>query len=179
VPWINAQGRKDIQEMDGIEWRGSTIAYKIGFVAGFLGGTTYIIDAFTYFPTYDEEKNTQLSKKIADLLAKKQSDKQAISINELFLWNHALTKNRSFLLKKYGIYEITTGQIVEGLDKLYEDFKNRRIKVQDAIYVIKKQIRGETEEEVEAVLQYLRADKDSEKLSYKNKTGEVVWIDFP
>jgi hypothetical protein len=45
------------------------------------------------------------------------------------------------------------------MDKIYEDFKNRRIKIQDAIYAVRKQIRGTTEEEVEAVLQFLRSEK--------------------
>jgi hypothetical protein len=65
------------------------------------------------------------------------------------------------------------------MDKIYEDFKNRRIKIQDAIYVVRKQIRGTTEEEVEAVLQFLRSEKKWEKYLYKNKAGVEVTIDFP
>lgn len=177
--WINAQDKKNIFDLDGIDWRDSSALYKIGFVSGFIGGSNYIIEAFAYFPEYDEEKAKIISKKFSNLVSNKQNDKQAFSVNDLRLWSQNMAKNRSISLKKYGVYSITTGQIVEGLDKLYEDFKNRRIKIQDAIYVVKKQIRGATEEEVEGILQYLRADKSYEKLWYKNKMGEDIWIDFP
>ncbi len=78
-----------------------------------------------------------------------------------------------------GIYKITIGQIVEGLDVLYSDFKNRNIKINDAIYVVKRQIEGASEEHIEAMLQYLRSGKKTEKLMYKDSDGNTIYIVFP
>jgi len=76
-------------------------------------------------------------------------------------------------LKRYGLYEITVGQLVDGFDLLYSDFKNKQIVMRDAIYVVKKQIKGASPEEIEALLQYLRSDNDPHKLVYTDKNGKI------
>ncbi len=176
-----AEIKKDVSEMDGVEWLGSSFVYKISFISGFMAGVAYAVHYNVDFPNVNEERVKQIQKIMASSYTdkQKQGDKQIFSRNDLLIYYQNATRLRSEFLKNYAIYEITAGQIVAGLDKLYEDFKNRRIRVQDAIYIVRKQIKGASEEEVEAALQYLRSDKDSEKIRYKKKSGEVAWVDFP
>jgi hypothetical protein len=82
-------------------------------------------------------------------------------------------------LYSYGIIEITNGQLVEGLNAFYNDFKNKQVKIWDAIYVVKKQIKGASTEEIEAVLQFLRVDKDYKNLPYTDKDGKRKCATFP
>lgn len=62
-------------------------------------------------------------------------------------------------LDRFEIYNITVNQILDGLDKLYEDFKNRNIKISDGFYVVKGQIQGTPNEDIERILLYLRGEK--------------------
>jgi hypothetical protein len=82
-------------------------------------------------------------------------------------------------LDRYIIVGITNDQIVDGLNKFYEDFRNRGILLGHAIYVVKKQIKGASPEEVDAVCEYLRSDYKFEKLKYKTKDGTINYATFP
>jgi hypothetical protein len=68
--------------------------------------------------------------------------------------------------------------MTDGLDALFEDFKNRAIKLTKAVYVVKKQIKGAPDEEVEAVLSWLRSG-DRARLWLKDKDGRLKAVTFP
>lgn len=51
---------------------------------------------------------------------------------------------------------ITVGQIKDGVNKFYEDFANRKIKIVDAIYVVKMQIQGKDPDLINAQIRYLK-----------------------
>jgi len=51
---------------------------------------------------------------------------------------------------------ITVGQMRDGLNKFYEDFSNRKIKIVDAIYIVKMQIKGENPDLINAQIRYLK-----------------------
>lgn len=51
---------------------------------------------------------------------------------------------------------ITVGQIKDGANSYYKEFSNRRIKLIDAIYVVKMQIEGKNPELIEAQNRFLR-----------------------
>jgi hypothetical protein len=44
---------------------------------------------------------------------------------------------------------VTAGQIIDGLDVFYSDYRNRSIKVHDAVWLVLRQIAGETNLNVE------------------------------
>ena len=49
--------------------------------------------------------------------------------------------------------------MMEGVDALYKDFKNRNIKIEDAIYVVKRQITGTSPSDIDRILLFLRNGK--------------------
>ncbi len=88
--------------------------------------------------------------------------------------------NRNERLSPYGVYEITVGQLYEGLTLFYDDFKNKQLKLPAAIYVVKKQIKGASAEEIEAIMQWLRDDsKDFRKRFVIDKEGKKKFVAFP
>jgi len=60
------------------------------------------------------------------------------------------------ILKRFDLSEISIGQIVDGLNKFYEDFSNRKIKIVDAIYIVKMQIKGENPDLINTQIRYLK-----------------------
>jgi hypothetical protein len=51
---------------------------------------------------------------------------------------------------------LTTGQLVAGLDKIYSDYRNMRIEVSDAVLVVLRSIEGMPDDEIEKLLQNKR-----------------------
>ena len=141
----------DIGEYNGNTWRSWTGQIKPNYIVGFIAGSNYVI---------------QNSLPISKYILENKND--PIEVRELFL-------------TRYSITNITSGQIVDGLNMFYEDFRNRNILLMDAIYVIKKQIKGSTPEDIERILLYLRSDKKEDKhLRIKDEKGKIIKIiSFP
>jgi len=59
-------------------------------------------------------------------------------------------------LNEIALFEITVGQIKDGISDFYNDFSNRRIKIVDAIYVVKMQIEGDDPELIDSQIRYLK-----------------------
>jgi len=51
---------------------------------------------------------------------------------------------------------ITIGQLIEGVDQFYKDFRNTRILTTDAMMVVKQQISGFSQKQIDETLQTLR-----------------------
>ena len=81
------------------------------------------------------------------------------------------TKDPDF--EKLDLPDITVGQLKDGVDKFYEDFANRKIKIVDAIYIVKMQIEGENPELISAQIRYLRMQPTK-----KHSIGEIDKIFF-
>lgn len=109
-----------------------------------------------------------------------ETRKQRYSRDEVSLLLEREYRRSQEWLTHYSIIGITNGQIVDGLNLFYDDFRNRQIKLTDAIYVIRKQILGASKEEIEAITEWLRTlDRDFNKLRYKDKEGNIRHADFP
>ena len=105
--------------------------------------------------------------------------KKTFSRSEVALLLNYQLANRNIGLHQYSISGVTNDQLIDGLNVLYGDFKNKGIKIRDAIYIVKKQIKGASSEDIEAALQYLRADKDDSKRFYTDKDGKKKYVSFP
>jgi hypothetical protein len=60
------------------------------------------------------------------------------------------------------VWKVTIGQIVEGVDAFYNDYKNKQILIQDAIYVVCKEVKGESQEKIEREKQILRMPQEKQ-----------------
>jgi hypothetical protein len=54
------------------------------------------------------------------------------------------------------VSEVTNGQLVDGLDKFYGDFRNRRIEVMGAIWLVLNEIAGTPEVEMQKMIENWR-----------------------
>jgi len=171
--------RQDVSKFDGNDWNEWQVFRKYNFISGFIAGTAYVVEynMQTQEENYDSDKASEIF--VSYVWPDEKKPKNLFSRKEisLLLGNTKEAFNSS--LFRYMILGITNDQIVDGLNLLYTDFKNRQIKLTDAIYVVKKQIRGASPEEIEAILLYLRAEKDYKKLFYTNKEGKRNYASFP
>jgi len=72
------------------------------------------------------------------------------------LFEEELKKEFNDSWNKINFYNMTIGQISDGVDAFYKDFSNRRIKIIDALYVVKMQIEGENPELIDVQIRYLK-----------------------
>jgi hypothetical protein len=68
------------------------------------------------------------------------------AISSFYDYNHTYMSN------------VTNGQIVDGLNEFYKDFRNRRIRVGGAIWIVVKDIAGTPKEEMEKLIESWRAN---------------------
>jgi hypothetical protein len=92
------------------------------------------------------------------------------------------TPNRN--LAGYVITGMTLGQLIDGIDILYSDFKNRSVSLDHAIYVVYKQIKGTSQDDIEKILLWLRSggkwENKDKFLTLKDTEGKVIkTISFP
>jgi hypothetical protein len=169
----------DLREYDGNNWKEMSESQRIFWVSGFMAGATNVADSWGIFTpsssNYDDNKARLLWLSL-------QVDKEKITcttenIELICDYQESLS---ALGVKNYGIYTVSVSQLVEGLNQFYKDFKNTQIKISDAIYVVKKQIRGASNEEIEAILQWLRGSKkDYSKRFYIDKNGRRQAAVFP
>jgi hypothetical protein len=157
---IYANAEKIAENLDGNDWTTMTAIMKTTFIAGVVAGSNSIIKtnlynlgirAITDKIDCDSPKAKKMFLEYMNFYNK--SKKNAFSRNDIDL---VLCENHNYL-KGFGFYGVTVGQLVEGVDSLYSDFKNKRIKIIEALGVVKEQINGESPEETEKLIQQLRS----------------------
>lgn len=165
-------------DLNGTHWKQLSQTEKTAFVSGFVVGTDYVCGA--EMDRYKEDIKKGFDMKRGALLSKKIHDKKNHKItftnDEIIFWGEFRSATRSLYLTYY-LTELTTNQIISGLDAFYQDFKNSGINLPDAIYVVKRQIKGMSDENIEQILLYLRGGKKDENL-LKIKDSDMKLI-FP
>ena len=173
-----------VSEFDGSDWQAWTEAKKYNFLTGFLLGTSYVIRNNEPFMSknYSNPQFDGMRKKLSGNEGGKRKHAQA-SFNkaEVILWGHyraAMVQNG---LSDFTVVEITVNQLSKGMDELYKDPKNAKIRIADAIYTVKKQINGTSRGDIEKILAFLREEKrDPAALWVHDGKGKVVKsIAFP
>jgi len=205
-PFLVLAETKEISDFDGNEWRTWDLSRRADFISGFLAGTSYVTEentpsfgfymgkdydakkAFEVFRDYKAlgleqikgEPKAKVEAKPDQSPAPQKPRMQQYTRDEVsLLLEREYRKSREWLTH-YSIIGITNGQIVDGLNLFYDDFRNRHIKLPDAIYIIRKQILGASKEEIEAIMEWRRnPNRDSNKLIYKDKEGNLKLADFP
>lgn len=178
APLSGSAQQKTIEDNDGNDWRGWVPQHKISFIMGFIAGAHYVITYNIDNTKYGGENFTP-QKGSEIYLSFFDAKKKTFTRQEVELLMEYGAYSQVIALGKYSVGNIIIGQILDGLDSFYGDFKNRKIKISDAIYVVKKQIQGASSEEVEMLCQWLRSDRSSDKRFYTDKDGKTQLIYFP
>lgn len=186
IPALGVSGKEDAGDLDGTTWTSWDFEEKVFYLSGFLSASWYIVEenkeGLFYSKAFGStEYNAETSSKIwGDFSATEKKKKSSFTRSDVAILLDSQRINKNDSLSKYSIYGITTGQIFQGLNLFYDDFKNRQIKLPVAIYVIKKQITGASAEEIEALVQWLRGSgQDFNKRFYIDKEGIKKFIVFP
>jgi hypothetical protein len=119
----------------------------MGYISGFLAGTLLMKNETLSFVSSWKEDKGEWRKRYDEftLLAK--------SAFEVALKN---ADNLSFI-------NIRVGQIVDGVSEFYGDIPNRKIRIIDAIYIVKMQIRGMDSYLIMAQVRYLKMQPIDQK----------------
>jgi hypothetical protein len=155
---------------NGFDWLKSGKNAKEAYVEGFVWGIAYV--AF-------ETKGVLLFRNLVDKKAEEviealwsstlnKDNKRTFTLEEVRLLLGSEQDFELHLLADYLVVGLPVGQIAEGLDSFYADYKNKQIHIFDAIYVVSRQIKGGPPEEIEAICQWLRANVD---WAYTKSTG--------
>jgi hypothetical protein len=112
---------------DGNWWVDEDRASKLNYVTGFFDGMD-LGNRFSYWGLEDDPKSVTAAKVIGSY---------------------------SSYSKKY-LSEVTNGQLVDGLDKLYSDYRNRRIDVMGAVWLVVNGIAGKPEAEMQKLIENWR-----------------------
>ncbi|TAN35383.1 hypothetical protein EPN27_03965 [Patescibacteria group bacterium] len=171
--------KQDISDMDGTDWTEWQSFQKYSFISGFMAGADNVVT--NNIQTQDSKYDSDMASKVfySYIVLDDKKPKNSFSRKEVALLLGNQTEGLNIGLYRYAILGITNGQLVEGLNTFYGDFKNKQIKLRDAVYVVKQQIKGASPEEVEAILRFLRADRDYKNLFYTDKDGKKTLAIFP
>src|ERR1700737_4718265 len=114
---IAAAPHEPSQRRDGNWWREMGSGGKFVYVTGFFDGMD-LGNNFSYWGIVDKQKNDPAMTKVAN--------------------------SYDSYMQRY-LTNVTNGQLADGLDKFYSDFRNRRIKVNSAVWLVLNEIAGEPE----------------------------------
>lgn len=142
-----AQGTREVSDYHGADWTSWSMSTRMGYISGFLAGTLLMKNETLSFVSSWKEDKGEWRKRYDEftLLAK--------SAFEVALKN---ADNLSFI-------NIRVGQIVDGVSEFYGDIPNRKIRIIDAIYIVKMQIRGMDSYLIMAQVRYLKMQPIDQK----------------
>jgi negative regulator of sigma E activity len=123
---------------DGRWWDKLNQGQKLAYVAGFIDGTGYSVTLLTVATL-----NAMADPKTGKFNAERAEVAKATSLGTV----QALKDNLS---------NLTAGQVVQGLDATYSDYRNQGISVLDCAYVVIYAIKGGNEAEVTRLLEVRR-----------------------
>lgn len=115
---------------DGIWWGTiSDINTKYVYVIGFFDGME-LGYRFSYWGIWDKDKNSSCIRKVST------------SFSDYY--------------NKYFSPATTNSQIVDGLNTFYTDYRNEKIEITDAIWIVVNSISGKSQEEIEKMTENYR-----------------------
>jgi hypothetical protein len=175
----------NISDMNGNTWKKLSYTSKNAFTLGVISSANYVAQQnISYAPIVPEQEYD--TKKAIALFSgfEKSKSRKAIVYNkkEVDLMREHTRRTGNDLLRLYSIYSITNIQLYEGLEKLYDNIKNTNILLNEAVYLVRKQIQGASDEEIQAILLWLRTPANQrtfDQLIYTDKMGKAFYAIFP
>ncbi len=137
-------GRADEVRIDGNWWNTQTRGSKLLYILGFFDGQVAAQNIFdgALLIAQADPKTGKWDRERARVLVQ--------------------AGNLAFSSIRHDYGSVTAGQLTDGLDKIYSDYRNVRIRVQQAIIVVVRSIDGTPDEDVQKVLERKRSDASKE-----------------
>lgn len=149
-------------KVDGYKWTSLDKAGKLAWVAGFTEANAIVrVESMTALLALKLTAREPLKK--VDSTTREQMDEVTASFN-----------------KQIDLSGITLGQTVDGLDKFYKDSRNMTVEAQQAIWIVKLEVRGAPQEFIDEEARLLRmpiGERDYERSSLleKNQAYKETW----
>jgi hypothetical protein len=116
------------RDRDGNWWRGIGIEEKTSYTTGFFDGIQ-LGHKFSYWAFSNDDKKGEC---LSDVT------KSFVSFSEKYLQN------------------VTNGQLVDGLDAFYSDYRNRSISIDDAVWLVANSIAGTPQDKLDKMIENFR-----------------------
>ena len=114
---------------DGNWWRARPRATKLAYLVGFFDGME-LGERFSYWGL--PQKDGKMNPATGDI-------------------GESYDKMYSQYIKN-----VTSGQMVDGVDKFYEDYRNRSIRIYDALWIVANMISGKSDAEMQTMIESFR-----------------------
>jgi len=184
-----AAGHHAAREKDGNDWIAWGPVMKLAFVEGFKSGSEYVIrnnDGLVNFPLpakYDNLKAEKVQREFYGVckLPGSQKDVTFSADDVILLISRSKTERKKVMLD-LSVADYSAERIVDGIDSFYNNhYDLRNIKVQDAVYYVRKRLERAPAEELKRILNYLKSGKEQpDWLTMYDEKGKVKrLITFP
>lgn len=137
IMFLLISGMSYAEVQNGYLWQQFSHDQKMIYVMGYVEGIGYL--------------NLEIRHQM-DVLTE-LNDKETESDQSLFEYAHDM---KDYYIKNYHYFNIPYQQIVEGLDKVYSDFENKTIKINNAFWLVKFMLEGRSEDEIHKSMIYIR-----------------------
>lgn len=154
---------KDVLESDGTDWLSCPMTAKVYWLHGLISGTYPLAAKLN---TFSSDSRIQFWPQSYDIIIEEIFRKKVDSkdLTELLKWKTSISEKLSGKLtelidgyvREASLSNIKIGTMNDGIDTFYKDFSNRRIKMIDAVYIVKMQIEGVKLNVIEAQIRYLK-----------------------
>ena len=172
------QGEVEEKEPPGDTWRSLSKGKKTVLTDGIILGINNVVkENMVFLPESGSTKrNDELAEKLEKLLVLYIRQKFARKPTEdevrLLLTYEKELRNKKLI--EFGVFDVSVKEIIAGVDRLYEEPKNRNIAIVDAMYLVRKKSQGAPTEDMERLVNYLRGGKkDRALLNVKDERGKT------
>ncbi len=181
-------GQHGMREKDGNDWISWGPVTKLAFVEGFKSGSDYVIrnnDGLANFPLperYDVSRAESVQREFYNVCKLPGSQKDVtFSAGDVVLLIARGKTERKKVMLDLSMADYSAERIVDGIDSFYNDhYDLRDIKIQDAVYYVRKRLERAPAEELKRILNYLKSGKEPDWLTVYDEKGKVKrLITFP
>lgn len=160
-------------DFNGFDWVDWSEAYRLGYVIGFERGTYSVLSeikgCLVLYTSEDvmPELKPEEKEKMQEFIEKVPKEKreifemtnkmQSVLGQDKSYSHRVLSTMYATISKQKSLLDFTYGQLLDGLDEFYSDFRNKRIPIGDAIYIVRMQLEGCSEEGIEYMTKELRS----------------------
>lgn len=156
---LSIKAVKEPVDDDGYLWEGKSESFKFGYVIGLTRGIQHCAEWFYVVKEPYQEKIDSLERlmhhgrDVVDCSKKSQSERGdclARTFCSIILrYSNVLSDTRMG-------EEATYGQLIQGIDQLYKDYRNKQIPIVHLLELVKMEIQGESQAKVDSVARELR-----------------------
>lgn len=163
IAFSSRQVYADIGEENGNDWLKLNEQSRVYYITGFVNGSGYVVGN-NNFKLQRSDEVAVAHKEVMSSITVASKTKTKVCLNVVDVLNYSLHERglaldiKADAISKYSIPKITIRTLLDGLESFYNDFKNRNIKISDAIYVVKKQVNGDSPVAIENIILYLRSN---------------------